>query len=170
MMLFILSIGMTLSGCSSTQDETIQNLQNQNSKLQDDLAKCQNNKAELKGALGQGESKFEKQNNISIAIIVVVFVIVFVIVFLFLFRFYHKKESEHRKEIGSRQNIINDLKKSIFSLEMDINKLKQSIEEGEKNEVSTLIKQLKAEREAGIQDICKEYNDNSSKTNKRVAL
>jgi len=152
MMLFVLSIQITLSGCSDTKDETIQN-------MSQELNKCKDDKAELEKKLGQGQSLFEKQNHISIAFCIVFFVFVVIVILLLLLRFYSKKKDEHTKEIKLKENIIKDLEKSILNLEMNMEKLKQSIEEGEKNEVSTLIKQLKSEREAEAQDICKKYNE-----------
>lgn len=162
-LMFIFYIFISFSGCSSESKEISklkndkEHLQEQLSDLKDEKIDLVNKISKLNRQLGEGKSQYRAEDEIKVTTFIIIGVLVIVLSLGYIFYRSNKKETSlkntHEKEKNELQNKNNELEKVVMELENTIKKLQQAIEEGERNEVSNLIKSLRAERQFKIKKI-----------------
>ena len=109
--------------------------------------------ANLSEQVGIGKQQYFEENNIGIAQVIVLSTVIFIILLFFIYHKFSKNKKIHEKEKNDLSEKNNISQKLILDLEHEIKRLKRALEDGEKNEVSNLLKSLKSERELRIQKI-----------------
>jgi len=154
---FFLYSLITLSGCSNDKDTQIASLQDKIASLQDKVNSKDEEIAKLNRQVGEGKQQYEVEDEQKSTKYLKVFVLIVCVLFIaWIWRERHihtKWTNKYEQETNKLKRKNDEQSKVIMELEHTIKKLKDSLEEGERNEVSTLIKSLKSERDLKIKKI-----------------
>jgi len=145
----IFFIGIT--GCS--KDNQISSLNQDISRLRKEKSQLNEKIAELNKQVGIGEKQFLEENNINVMNTSFFFILIIILIIILGYRYISKIKKIHEKEKSELEEKNNISHKLILNLEYEIKQLKHDLEDGEKNEVSNLLKLLKSERELKKQKI-----------------
>lgn len=156
-LVFLLYSLVTLSGCNSDKDTKISQLQDQISDLKDKVSDQAETIAELNKQVGEGKQQYleeDGQKSTQILLVSGGLLVIFLLLAIWRERKVDAKWKEKFEQGTNELKAKNDEQsKVIMELEHTIKKLKDSLEEGERNEVATLIKTLKSERDFKMKKI-----------------
>ncbi|MDG4812462.1 hypothetical protein P8629_05530 [Hydrogenovibrio sp. 3SP14C1] len=156
-LVFLLYSLVTLSGCSSDKDTKISQLQDQISDLKDKVSDQAETIAELNKQVGEGKQQYLEEDGQKSTQILLASGGLLIISLLFAIWRERKVDAKWKEKFEQGTNELkaknDEQSKVIMELEHTIKKLKDSLEEGERNEVATLIKTLKSERDFKMKKI-----------------
>jgi len=151
----VVLLGLLTAGCGNDDDalnKVIDNNQKTIESLSDENRQLHSKVGELKELKGQGDMAFWE--NYGVAIIFIFFIVV---IFLYFKRKKDDKnklnmEAKQKSSIEKLESKNNELTKTILALENDIIHLKRLMEEGEKNQVVSQIKESTLRRDRIIKE------------------